>query len=200
MILKKIIFILFILAYNLTFAQSNLSFRVIGFGINPLNDINKHLYKQNFIDSTGLFVFEPGLQITGEIFGSERLSFKFAQAYMKDQIGYNSGYSQLTVNFRIINKKKHYLQFGFGPVIHYRKNWSNNPLYKKDKSYYISNLTQFKVSWLSGEIEYNIKMNKKTDFVMSINNIQPRAIGLFLGVKYWVTRKHQNNTKCPSLY
>ncbi|MBN2893476.1 MAG: hypothetical protein JXL97_16500 [Bacteroidales bacterium] len=196
--MKRIFLIAFVFAVNIAFSQSNVSFKLIGFGINPLNDLNKPLYKANFIDSNGILTFEPGIQVAGEIFGSETTSVKVIQCYMKDQVGYNSGFSQVLVNFKVVNEKKYYLQFGIGPIIHYRKTWALVTDYQDEGIFDSYGINQFNVTWLSAEAEFNWKRNKYTDFAISLNHIHPRSLGIFFGMKFWISRKSQHCNTCPS--
>jgi hypothetical protein len=57
---------------------------------------------------------------------------------------------------------------------------------------------QHKFSWLSGEIEYNLYMNKFTDLCISLNHIQAESMGLAVGFKYWINKKPRKKRGCVS--
>lgn len=185
------VFLLFVLVISSVsvFSQSNMSYKATLFAINPTNDPNKPFYKDNLFDTTGFFTIHPGFQISAEVFGCNSVSAKINQSYVKDQVGFHSGYTQILISLFVVNQRKKYLKFAFGPVVHYRKDWSNILGYTDEGYYYDFNFSQYKMTWLSFELEYGIYKTSDWDFVLTLSQVYPRSIGLFFGYKYWFTRK-----------
>lgn len=197
--MKKILLLnIFLSLVVFTFSQSNISFKATLFGLNPAADPNKSLYKPNFIDTTGFFTIHPSFQIAAEIYGCKNASAKIVQNYAKDQVGFSSGYSQVLINLYIVNNKKNYLKFGFGPAVFYRRNWELLSGYTIDDYYYDLNNTQYKMKWLSFEMEYGWYRNKDSDFVVSINQIYPKSFAIYFGMKFWISRRNTHCSTCPS--
>lgn len=167
------------------FSQNNIGVKIVSFGLNPFDDVNKAIYTSKIDTINQVLTFEPGIQLSGEVFGSENTSFKFLQTLHKDQIGYFAGFSQLLISYRFVLSKKHSLNIGVGPILHFRRNW-NLALDYQDDGYYNSNGDmQFKMLWLSGEIEYNYKIKRNRDFSISINHLHPKSVGVMFGLKFW---------------
>jgi hypothetical protein len=197
--MKKIYLVLIISALvsvNL-FSQNNISVKIVSFGINPLNDSNKAIYTSKIDTINQLLTFEPGIHISGEVYGSENTSFKFLQTFHKDQIGYAAGFSQVLISYRFVHTKKHSLNIGIGPILHFRRNW-NLAFDYQDNGYFNSNGDlQYKVFWLSGEIEYNYNIKRNRDFSVSLNHLHPKSIGVMFGLKFWFKSVGHCQT-CPS--
>ena len=178
------------------FSQANFSFKVIGFGASPFNDINRSLYTKN-ITNDSIFTFEPGVQLSAEIFGDDKTSVKLIQAYNKDQVGFDAGFTQVLLRFRIGTNKKTAFHIGIGPIVHYRKNWILIPNYQDEGYFNNSGTIQYKTFWLSGEAEFNYNMKRNLDFSVSINHLHRYSFGLFFGLKFWFKIKKSCST-CPS--
>ena len=196
--MKRILLFLFVFGFFGVYGQANIGFRVTGLGINPFNDVNKSLYTKNVFDDSGVFTWQPGMQLSAEFFGTKTTSIKFDAAYIKDEVGFPSGFSQITVNFRLAGDKNNTLQLGIGPVLHYRKSWDFLQNYQDETFYKLAGDTQFNVFWLSANIEYSIKMKKHKDFCVSLNHIHPHSIGILFGLKYWIKTKSNHCNTCPS--
>ncbi len=180
------------------FSQANISFKILTYGFNPFNDLNKPLYNPNILDSSGFMTYEPGLQVSAEIFNNNTTSAKFITNYNKDQVGFHSGYSQFLIRFQIIDKKKYNFNIGIGPIMHYRKSWQLIPNYQAEKYFIESGISQYKMTWLSGEIEYNYRIHKRLNFSVSLNHIHPRSVGLYFGLKIWFKVKFSSCSTCHS--
>lgn len=196
----KRFFYLIIILFSTQFgiSQTNISAKVSGFSINPFNDVNKHLYSKPFFDTTGILTFEPGFQLAGEFYGKTSTSVKVLMTVNKDQVGNNAGFAQFMIRYKFLDNKKIYMHVGVGPVFHYRKTWQTIPNYMTDNFYNYTNGYDYKFWWLSGEIELSKKTRKDTEFCMSINHYHPKSIGLFFGIKYWISRRNTHCNTCPS--
>ncbi len=197
--MKRYFFIInFIFLANFVSAQTNIFAKVSGFGINPLNDLNKPLYTKGVFNSNNVVTFEPGMQLGVEFFFIPEVAAKTIFAFNKDQVGHQSGFVQMLLVYKVVNTKSFSLHLGFGPVAHSRETWQTVVGYKKESYYFTSNAKDMKFSWLSGEIEFNFKTGKNTKFSLSINHLHPRALGIFAGFKYCFKRYKEPPVRCPS--
>ncbi len=197
--LKYILSIIFLTSSIFLYAQTAASIKIIPFGINSSSDPNSAIFTRK-ITSGGFITFEPGIQFSLEFFGNNNTSIKFIQEYNKDQMNHNAGFSQVLVKYQVLKTNKNTILLGIGPILHYRKSWTDIADYQDEGIYKTYGLSQFKVSWFSGEIEFNHYLNKKTDFSISINHLHPKSIGIFFGYKYWISRKSYHCTTCPSYH
>ncbi len=188
----------FIFLVNFVSAQTNIFAKINGFGINPLNDLNKSLYTKGVFDSSNTVTFEPGIQFGFEYFFVKRTAVKTILAFNKDQIGQKSGFVQIMLVYKAVNTKYFSLHLGFGPIAHSRETWRTIAGYKYESYYFRTNAKELKFSWLSGEIEFNFRAGENTKFSLSINHLHPRALGIFAGFKYCFKRPKVSPVKCPN--
>lgn len=179
-------------------AQNNISVKILPFGLN-LQEINSEIYTSK-LTGDGLITFEPGIQFSFEIFGDPNTSVKLIQSINKDQMNHLAGFSQILIKYKLILDKKNYFSIGVGPALHYRKDWTDIAGYRDEGIYKYLNHKQYKTSWLSGEIEYNHYLRKKTDISISLNHLHPKSFGLFFGIKFWFSRKSSFCPTCPSYH
>lgn len=193
-----LIIVFFLILCNVKLlAQSNFSIRMTGICANPGTISNLDLYKNKITDN-GKFSFEPGLQLSFELFGNVSTSLKLVQTVQNDAAAKISGATQLMFRFRLFKIWKHYVVIGFGPVAHYRQNWNSFENYEEESLWETNGNMQKNISWLSGEIEYNYYLGKKGDLCISINHVHPESVALFVGYKYWFSRKSGKCKTCPS--
>jgi len=198
--MKKVLLLLsfIIFAGLLSYSQSNMSFKATIFQINPSQDSNKPLYKDNFLDTTGFFTIHPGFQMTAEVYGCKIASFKVVQSIAKDQVGHFAGFSQVLVSIYLAKNRTNYWKVGIGPAVHYRQTWTIFPEYIDEGYYYDYSTVQYKMNWVTFEVEYGWKRNKDWDYTISLSQIYPRSASVYFGLKYWFTRRNHNCTTCPS--
>ena len=202
LVLLNCLVIVFIFScFQKTFSQDNFGVRAITVSAQPADKKNVNLY-QNKLDNNGTFATEPGLMFFYESFFNKKASFQISTAVFNDRIGNAAGFSQIMLKYRLFRVWKHSMSIGFGPALQYRKSWTNNELYVAESYFSQSDNKEFKLSWLSGEISYEFYINKKTDFLLSINHIQPQTAALLVGVKLWLGKKPRTSKgkgcNCPS--
>jgi len=178
-------------------AQSNFSARLITFSVNPFDTINNKIYTKK-ITQKGLFTFEPGVNISFELFGNDYTSAKISQSVRLDACSKFAGSSQILLRLKKEKKWKHSLTAGIGPILFYRKTWENIEGYTNQEYYYSNSQLQHSVMWLSAEIEYNLYLSKHADLCLTLNHLAPRSFGMLIGYKYWISRKSSHCNTCPS--
>jgi len=144
---------------------------------------------------------EPGLLFSYEGYASSTTALKLVQSLILDKAMHISGMTQLMIKFRLVKSFKHSFYFGFGPAYHYRKTWADMEAYVDEPIYNESADWQHRLNWLSGEIEYNYYLTKRSDLSVSINHTQAESIGIAFGYKYWLNKnpgKKKGCVSCPS--
>lgn len=184
---------------NIFFAQINIGVKIIPFGINWTQDINSDIFTTK-LTSDGFITFEPGIQFSGEYFGKNNTSMKFIQEFNRDQMKHLSGFSQILIKYKYSFDKHNSISFGIGPNFHFRKSWADSINYQDEGIYNTTNMVQYKMNWLSGEIEYSHYINKKKDFSISLNHLHPKSYGIFFGYTFWISRKGYDCLSCPSFH
>lgn len=200
--MKKIIIVLFslsLLQHRLLYSQQSISFKIAPFAAHLGSDANMTNYLSK-ITKDGILTLEPSFQIAYEYYGKQNTSLKFIQGIGKDQMKKFYGFSQFLLRYTFILSKKNTFILGIGPNFQFRNTWTNFSNYISEGIYKETGGTQYNTFWLSGEIEFNHYINKNFDFSASINHIHPYSLGIFVGIKYWLTRKSTYCTTCPSYH
>ena len=195
-VFKIIFFGYFFLFCSSIYSQSNLSVKLLTLTY-EINAENAEFYNQTFTDN-GALALEPGLIFSFEAYASKNTALKFSQSVFFDKVSSLAANSQLMFKFRIFKHYKHSLYAGIGPNFQLRKSRINILGYIDEGYFEEKGEYEYKISWLSAEIEYNIYINKKTDLSISLNHIQPISIGLAVGLKYWINKAPKKKRGCIS--
>lgn len=195
--LKLLTILIICLSSICGYSQANISFQLIGLGVDFGKKENVDLYQTKV--ANGNILLEPGLKIGLEAYASDITSLKFVQTARLDACNKLAGSTQILLRFRLFKVWKHSLNIGIGPQAFYRQSWSDIENYQNEKTYKGLDF-QYKIMWISGEIEYNYVMNKKWDFSFSLLHQNPTTLGIGLGAKYWFTRKSNRCNTCPSFH
>lgn len=190
-------FILFSATILYLNSQNSLSARIITVSTHPFAESNLALH-QNPIDNSGYLTFEPGLVLSYDRYLFKKFSFRFSTAVMNDRFNLLAGYSQILLKYKILKYYKHSLYVGFGPAFHYETDKTFIENYQNEDNYSIVNNTMYKISWLSGLVEYNYYLNKKTDLALALNHIHPRTIAISIGVRFDIPDTNGKGCNCPS--
>jgi hypothetical protein len=179
------------------FAQNALSFRIIGLTAHPWANINLPLHR-NALDSKGYLTFEPGLIISYDRHLKKKFSANITTAILNDRFNYLAGFSQIMVKYNVLKYYKHSLNLGFGPAVHYEADKRTLDGYAdEDHLYYIGD-TGYKISWISGMLEYNYFWSKEFGLSLCLNQIHPRSIGLSVGLRFDIPDPNGKGCNCPS--
>jgi hypothetical protein len=200
-IIKKVLLItlIYLLKCIYIFGQSSTSFKLITISVNPFENKNAKLCKTN-LSSSGNVTFDPAILFSAEFFGDPLTAIKFNQAAGVDCALKFYGFSQIMIKRKIWEEYKNSISIGFGPVVHYRNSWKTLPDYVDEEVYSDDGDFQYKISWFSGEIEYNHYFSKKSDLCISINHIHRESFGIAIGFKYWISKQPSRRgcISCPS--
>ena len=194
--IRLIIFTLFLQSGIYLQAQNNVSIKFTSLSYQFTEtqpDIIKLKLSQN-----GQLALEPGVLLSYEGYASSTTALKVTQLFMIDKAMHFAGKTQIMIKFRIVKSFKHSLYFAIGPGLNYRKTWADIAGYIDEPIYNTSSDWQYKLNWLSGEIEYNYYLSKYFDLSVSLNHIQAESIGLAIGIKYWINKTPSKKNRCIS--
>jgi hypothetical protein len=196
--MKKLILLLScLIGISSIFAQNALSFRIIGLSAHPWSKVNLPLH-QNALDKKGYLTFEPGLIISFDRHLIKKYSVNVSTAILNDRFNYLAGYSQVMVKYNLFKIYKHSLNVGFGPSIQYEANKTKVPGYVNEDHLQVVGNTGYKISWISGMLEYNFFLSKELGFSLCLNHIHPRSIALSLGMRFDIPDPNGKGCDCPS--
>lgn len=177
-------------------AQNALSFRIITLSAHPWAQANLPLH-QNTLDNNGYMTFEPGLIISYDRHIKKRFSANLSTAVFNDRFNFLAGYSQIMLKYNVFKIFKHSLNVGFGPSVHYETDKRSLIGYENEDNLLFFDNTAYKISWLSGTIEYNYLWSKAVGFSVALNHIHPRSLALSLGVRFDIPDPNGKGCNCP---
>lgn len=195
--MKKIqLFLLLLFSFVISSAQSSISAKLITLTAHPFAKENLVLHQK--IDNTGVVTIEPGIIISYDKYLIKKFSFRFSTSFMQDRYKSIAGGSQILLKYKAVKYYKHSFYFGFGPAIHYSVNRNLVKGYTNEDNYVLSNNYLYKISWLSGLLEYNYYISKKLDFSLALNHTDTKSLGLTFGIRYDIPDLNGKGCDCPS--
>jgi len=200
--MKRILFILFYfitICYSDIYAQSNVSIKFFPVGIH-LSQTPNSVALPAKIDEKARYAFEPGLVFSYETYSLNYwISLKIMQGILRDAASHWAGFTHVGLRKTVFKRWKHALAIGIGTTFFYRSSWADLPNYINYPDYKGDTDFQYKFVWLSGEIEYSHYFSKNSSITVALNHIEPHAIAVSVGYKYWINKKSKTRgCDCPS--
>lgn len=177
-------------------SQSNINIKLSTLSY-QFTDNNAGLAKLK-LNENGKLAFEPGIIFAYESFATPLASLKFNMALFMDKATKLAGFPQVLIRIRLFNAFKHSMTLGLGPALFFRQTWADINGYVEDNIYTNSGSWQYKMAWLSGELEYNYYLSKNSNLSVSLNIVNPESVGLAIGYKYWISKKPKRKRGCIS--
>lgn len=187
-----------LISCNKIYAQSNVAIQAKLITIHPFNNYNADLSGRQ-IDPDGIFIFEPGVLASFELFTSPSISAYFSTGAFMNWNNQIAGLLNISIKPIIYRKFRHGLSINLGPSLFVRQ--VDSLLTQHDYFLYnwYSEQLQVRTLWLSGGIHYNYYINKKTDLNISLQSNQPESFSLSFGVRHWINKKgKRKGCNCPS--
>lgn len=179
------------------FSQKSWSFGLVTLTGNPTVFKNQEIYKMK-IDKNAFFTAEPGLYAALELYGNSSTAIKFTQCVQLDAALKPSGYTQITFRKKLFKSYKHSMFLGFGPIVHYRENWNTISGYSDESIWKNGGAAQYRITWLSGEIDYSYNLAKRKNnkfLTISLQHTKPESVSICVGYKLLFAGKCGT---CPS--
>jgi hypothetical protein len=187
----------FLIVSGILSAQSTLSIRLMTISAHPCADENLALHKK-IIDENGYFTFEPGIIASYDRFLIKNLTFRASTSIISDRFNLLSAYSQIMLKLKLFKYYKHSLYAGIGPSVFYESNKTKIENFVNEDRYKLINNTMIKIAWISGMIEYNYHISKKTDFALTLNHTHFRSFGISIGGRFVLPDPDGKGCDCPS--
>lgn len=182
-----------ILYFGKSTAQNSLSLKLQTFTAHPFAETNASLH-QNTLGKSGLFTLEPGLILSYESQFARTAWFDISASMAYDRFESPSGFVFVGARIQIFRNRRHRIHLGIGPALHYAGSRSEIEGYQNEEKYTQSDfLPNYKVSYISGFLEYNVIIDKQTAFSLSLVHSHPYSLGLAAGIRF---RKIGNGKGC----
>ncbi len=194
---KFILYALFNMIILTGATQNALSFKILTCSAHPFASENLTLH-QNPIDNKGYITFEPGLLISYDRHLKKRFSANLSTAVLNDRFDFLAGFSQIMLKYNILKYYKHSLNIGIGPAIHYEADKRKVTGYENEDHLKFIDNTAYKITWLSGMLEYNYFWSKDFGFSLSLNNTHPHSLAFAAGIRFDIPDPNGKGCNCPS--
>lgn len=172
---------------GLAAAQGNVGLRFVFATLHPAGEKNAFLMPHK-LDKEAHVVLNWGfIGSYQHYFYKRRWSVKFAQGAYSDCATLFAGHTHLGFRINLLNSRRHFLEFGFGPTFVYRQSWYRLPGYEQETSL-LKNTEkwQYNFVWYGGEIEYDFKLNDKIDLNLNCIPGYPKFFTFAVGARYWL--------------
>lgn len=192
--MKKIFVFIFVFISAAVFSQNSLSVRYFGLTIHPFGDqtasvqpykLDKHaIVVANF---GGFLVFDHYLK-------KDYIAITLMQAAFTDCSGGPAGFTHIGIRARLLDKGKHRLVFGAGPMLYYRRDWNRfDPIYEDSgffNKYHSSHIgdIQYKIFPVGFEFAYHYEISEHFDFNAGFTPGLPLACSFSAGITWWPKR------------
>jgi hypothetical protein len=191
--MKRFFFLAFVLFSSAVFSQNSFSLRYFGITIHPFGDqtaavqpykLDKHaIVVANF---GGFFVFDHYLK-------KDYIAISFMQGVFTDCSGGPGGFTHIGIRARLIDKGKHRLVFGAGPMLYYRRDWNRFDIYHDSgyfHRYHSSHAgdIQYKIFPVGFEFAYHYEISDHFDFNAGFTPGLPLACSFSAGLTWWPER------------
>ncbi len=180
-----------------SYGQNTMSARFIALSSHPFANENLDLHK-NTIGQKGYFSFEPGVFLAVDIGVAKRTWVGFSGSIVNSRFDRLAGNAEIFIKYRIFKYWKHFFYIGFGPTVHFSDNRDSIEDYENEERFQGDGVWKYRVSWLSGFIEYNYYLNKKTQLSFAINHLHPESFAFSVGVRFQIPAGGGKGCDCPS--
>jgi hypothetical protein len=197
--MKKLITVLFLVAAIKSNAQSTLlsktsfSFRYFGFTIHPFGDQTASIQKYK-LDDKARFVGNFGGFVSADHYiYKDLVCVTVMQAFFTDCSAGWAGFSHIGIRGLVLDKGKHRIMLGAGPMIYYREDWNRFEEYNDKGSfnrYHSRSLgdVQWRIFPMSGEFAYHYRICEHVDLNAGFTPGLPLALCFSAGVTWWPKR------------
>lgn len=185
-------------------SQNNLSMEFVGLTIHPAGDPTAHL-QPNKLDEDARFVINYGGVLSYEHFIiGDVFAVKGLQAVLADCSAGWASITQIAIKGMVIRQPRHRLGLSIGPAFMMRESWNRFEDY--ESSGYLNEANsplfgpvQYKFFPFAAEIEYDVKVGRKTDLTFSIVPGIPMAFTFGFGLKYWINKEFDHKLYLPKI-
>ncbi|CAN5152088.1 hypothetical protein BH09BAC5_BH09BAC5_27910 [soil metagenome] len=175
------------------FSQNAVSLRYFGLTIHPFGDQTAQLQPYK-LDKHAIVVANFGAFLSIDHYiKQDYVAITLMQAAFTDCSGGFGGFSHVGIRVRLIDKGKHRLVAGGGPMIYYRQDWNRFAEYHDSGTFHhyhsrtFGNL-QYKIFWTGFEFAYHYEFSDHFDFNAGFTPGFPLACSFSAGLTWWPKR------------
>lgn len=191
--MKKYILLLFVFSAVHLFSQTDFSLRYFGLTIHPNGDQTAKIQPHK-LDRHAYAVANFGAFVSADhYFLYDQLAFTLMQGIFTDCSGGIAGFSHFGIRGLLLEKGKHRLLAGIGPMLYYRRDWNRFSEYEDSgffHRYHSRNFgdLQYKVFWVAGEFDWQWEISDHFDFNAGFTPGFPLAMSFSAGLTWWPQR------------
>jgi hypothetical protein len=191
--MKRILILAVIISFHFASAQNSFSLRYFGLTVHPFGDQTASLQPYK-LDKHAIVVANFGGFISVDHYiKKDYIAVTFMQAAFTDCSGGFGGLTHIGIRARIIDKGKHRLMIGGGPLLYYREDWNRFDTYHDSgtfRRYHSSHLgdIQYKIFWTGFEFAYHYEFSKHFDLNVGFTPGLPLACSFAAGITWWPKR------------
>ncbi len=178
------LFLLFVCITFCSFSQQSVTLMLNTVSAHPFTNQNLSLH-QNTLDSEGYLTLEPGLRVAFESKLNKTIDFHASGNAQFDRFAGSTASLLCGVNVLIYKNRRNSLRFGIGPAVFFASKRSTKIGYVNEENFVQGNFpANYKLSYISGFLEYDVILNKQTAFTLALTHSQPMSVGLAAGVRF----------------
>ena len=174
-------------------SQNCFSLRYFGLTVHPFGDQTAKLQPYKIDRNAYLVANFGGYASADHYFFYDQLAVTAMQGIFSDCSGGLAGFSHIGLRGLLLDKGKHRLLFGIGPMIYYRRDWNRFPEYedagvfRRHRSRNFGDL-QYKIFWIAGEFAWHWQLSEHVDFNAGFTPGIPLALAFSAGISWWPKR------------
>jgi hypothetical protein len=191
--MRKLFLAVFMLGCSALFSQNSFSLRYFGLTVHPFGDQTASLQPYK-LDKNAFVVANFGAFASVDHYvWHDIVAVTFMQAAFTDCSGGLAGFTHIGVRALILERKKHRLLFGLGPLFYYREDWNRFEIYEDAgffNRYHSRNLgdIQYKIFPVGMEFAWHYEICKNLDFNFGFTPGLPVALSFSAGISWWPKR------------
>ncbi len=198
--MKKFLIILFLFVFAKADAQTAFTFRYFGLTVHPFGDQTAEIQPYK-LDKNARFVLNFGGFVSADHYVYKDLvCVTGMQAFFTDCAGGWAGFTHIGIRALVLEKGRHRLMLGAGPMLYYRQDWNRFEEYEDKGSfnrYHSRNVgdVQWRIFPVAGEFAWHYRATDHLDINTGFTPGLPLALCLSVGVTWWPERFEQQETK-----
>jgi hypothetical protein len=191
--MKKILVLASVFISHFASGQNCFSLRYFGLTVHPFGDQTAALQPYK-LDKNAIVVANFGVFASVDHYiKKDYLALTFMQAGFTDCSGGWGGFTHIGIRARLLDKGKHRLVFGAGPLFYYREDWNRFESYEDGgvfKRYHSARFgdVQYKIFWTGFEFAYHYELSKHFDLNVGLTPGLPLACSFSAGLTWWPKR------------
>ncbi len=171
-------------SFTIAYAQNSIVLSLNTITIHPFAASNLSIH-QNTIGNGGVATFEPGICMDFNRQITKNMSFAVGGKALLDRFSGQSASLYAGFSVQIFKDRRHSLNLGVGPCLFVASSRTSVLDYVNEEKFLHADIfPNYKVSYLSGFLEYDVIIDKQTAFVLALVHAQPQSLGMAAGIRF----------------